>query len=66
MVKTKLLLLFTATVVRLVCKLLTAIVTDPGYHSDSCLFQVRGASLYFILIHFSIVSIAHWISVEGF
>ena len=30
----------------LVCKLLTAIATDPSYHSDFSSFQVRGASLY--------------------
>ena len=42
-----------ATMVYFVCKLLTAIVTDLGYHSDSRSFQVRGAPLYSISIHFS-------------
>ena len=40
-----------------VCKLAAVIATDPGYHSDPCLFQVRGASLNSILIHFLEISI---------
>ena len=62
MVKKKLLLLFTSLESSsgpFVCKLLTVTATDPGYHSDPRLFQVRGASLNSILIHFLEISNTH-------